>query len=90
MPGILSGVILATGRIVGETAALIFTAGTAAKVPSRVFSHQQEHLQFTCIQSFKRRSAYRPGICYSCSIYLLLVIDNQFSFKMARSLFKQR
>lgn len=29
IPGILSGVILATGRIVGETAALIYTAGTA-------------------------------------------------------------
>ncbi len=29
MPGILSGVILAIGRIVGESAALIFTAGTS-------------------------------------------------------------
>ena len=29
----LSGVILAIGRIVGETAALIYTAGTVAKVP---------------------------------------------------------
>lgn len=34
VPGILAGVILATGRIVGETAALIYTAGTVAKVPS--------------------------------------------------------
>lgn len=31
MPGILSGVILSIGRIVGETAALIYTAGTVAK-----------------------------------------------------------
>ena len=29
--------ILAIGRIVGETAALIYTAGTVAKVPSSVF-----------------------------------------------------
>lgn len=28
MPGILSGIILAIGRIVGETAALVYTAGT--------------------------------------------------------------
>lgn len=33
MPGILAGVILATGRIVGETAALIYTAGTVAQIP---------------------------------------------------------
>ena len=32
VPGIISGVILATGRVVGETAALLFTAGTIAKV----------------------------------------------------------
>lgn len=38
MPGILSGVILATGRIVGETAALIYTASTLAAVPQSVFS----------------------------------------------------
>ncbi|MDR0552095.1 MAG: phosphate ABC transporter permease PstA [Spirochaetaceae bacterium] len=33
-PGILAGVILAIGRIAGETAALIYTAGTVAQVPS--------------------------------------------------------
>jgi phosphate transport system permease protein len=38
MPGILSGIILSIGRIVGETAALIFTAGTVAKTPSSPFS----------------------------------------------------
>lgn len=33
MPGILAGIILATGRIVGETAALVYTAGTVAQIP---------------------------------------------------------
>jgi phosphate transport system permease protein len=33
IPGILAGIILAIGRIVGETAALIYTAGTVANVP---------------------------------------------------------
>lgn len=32
VPGILSGIILAIGRIVGETAALIYTSGTVANV----------------------------------------------------------
>ncbi|MDR1440390.1 MAG: phosphate ABC transporter permease PstA [Clostridiales bacterium] len=33
-PGILAGVILSAGRIVGETAALIYTAGTVAQIPT--------------------------------------------------------
>ena len=33
IPGIFAGIILAVGRIVGETAALIYTAGTVAQVP---------------------------------------------------------
>lgn len=36
IPGILAGVILAIGRIVGETAALIYTAGTVAQVPKNL------------------------------------------------------
>ncbi|MBQ4157862.1 MAG: phosphate ABC transporter permease PstA [Clostridia bacterium] len=37
VPGIMSGIILAIGRIAGETAALIYTAGTVAKVPDSLF-----------------------------------------------------
>ncbi len=32
LPGIFSGVVLALGRVIGESAALIFTAGTVAEV----------------------------------------------------------
>ncbi len=38
VPGIMSGIILAIGRVVGETAALIYTAGTVAQIPEDVFS----------------------------------------------------
>ena len=34
LPGILAGVILAIGRVVGETAALLYTSGTVAAVPN--------------------------------------------------------
>lgn len=37
VPGILAGIILAVGRIVGETAALMYTAGTVAGIPNNLF-----------------------------------------------------
>ena len=37
-PGILAGIILAIGRIVGETAALMYTAGTVAEIPKNLLS----------------------------------------------------
>ena len=57
VPGILSGVILATGRIVGETAALIYTAGTIAKVPSSIFDSART-LSVHMYEFIKRRTAY--------------------------------
>ena len=38
IPGILGGIILAIGRTVGESAALIYTAGSIAAVPETVLS----------------------------------------------------
>lgn len=38
VPGILAGIILAVGRIVGETAALMYTAGTVAGIPDSVMN----------------------------------------------------
>ncbi len=37
IPGIFGGIILSIGRIVGESAALIFTAGTVAQIPGSAF-----------------------------------------------------
>lgn len=38
LPGIVTGVILSVGRAIGETAAVIFTAGSALRVPQSLFS----------------------------------------------------
>ncbi|MCL2499263.1 MAG: phosphate ABC transporter permease PstA [Defluviitaleaceae bacterium] len=37
-PGIFAGIILAVGRIVGETAALMFTIGSVIQMPQNLFS----------------------------------------------------
>lgn len=38
IPGIMSGIVLSMGRIVGETAALIYTSGTVAQVCTNIFA----------------------------------------------------
>lgn len=38
LPGVLSGIILSIGRVVGESAAILLTAGTAAKMPNGIMS----------------------------------------------------
>jgi len=38
IPGIVTGIILSVGRAIGETAAVIFTAGSALNIPTSLFS----------------------------------------------------
>lgn len=39
LPGIITGIILGVGRIVGESAALLFTAGSMYNLPRSLFGH---------------------------------------------------
>lgn len=88
VPGILAGVILGIGRIVGETAALIYTAGTVAKVPESVFSS-------TRTLSVHMYSLSREGLhidqTYATAVVLLIVVlaINALSSHVARRLIKR-
>lgn len=65
VPGILTGVILAIGRIVGETAALIFTAGTVAAVPTSIFSSTRTlsvHLYCLLNEGLYTEQAYATAV----------------------------
>lgn len=72
VPGILSGIILATGRIVGETAALIYTAGSVSAIPKDVFSSGRTlavHMYLLANEGLHVNQAYATAV-----ILLILVI----------------
>lgn len=72
VPGILSGVILAIGRIVGETAALIYTAGTVADTATSLMDSARTlsvHLYCLLNEGLFTEQAYATAV-----ILLLLVV----------------
>ena len=65
VPGILAGVILAVGRIVGETAALIYTAGTVADWPQNLLSSGRTlsvHMYVLSNEALYMRQAYATAV----------------------------
>jgi len=76
VPGILAGVILSIGRIVGETAALIFTAGTIPSVPDKLTNSGRTlsiHL-FELIQNPQAPTERYFNAAYATAVVLLLLV----------------
>lgn len=76
IPGIFSGIILAIGRIIGESAALIFTAGTVAEVAKNVFSSSRTlavHMYAISGEGLYINQTYATAV-----VLLLLVIGINF------------
>lgn len=79
VPGILSGVILATGRIVGETAALIYTAGTMAKVPNNLFASARTlsvHMYLLSNEGLHTNEAFATAVVLLVFVLLLNMLAN--------------
>lgn len=70
MPGILSGVILAIGRIVGETAALMYTAGTVPAVQGLLSSGRTLAVHMYVLSS----EGLYMGPAYATAVILLVVV----------------
>lgn len=65
VPGILAGIILAIGRIVGESAALIFTSGTNAVVAKSLFTSASTlsvHLYALLTEGLYTEQAYAVAV----------------------------
>lgn len=79
VPGVLSGVILATGRIVGETAALIYTAGTMAKVPNNLFASARTlsvHMYLLSNEGLHTNEAFATAVVLLVFVMLINMLAN--------------
>ena len=87
MPGILSGVILSIGRIVGETAALMYTLGTVAKIPNGLFSSGRTlslHMYLLSTEGIHVNESYGTGVI----LLILVLIINGLSTYLSNKLGK--
>ena len=87
VPGILSGVILAIGRIVGETAALIYTSGTVATLPEDLFSSGRTlsvHMYNLASEGLHMNEAYATAVV----LLVIVMIINWISAFISRKVTK--
>lgn len=83
MPGILAGIILATGRIVGETAALIYTSGTVAQIPTSPMQSARTlsvHMYSLSSEGLHTNEGYATAVV----LLLVVVLINTTSAKIAK------
>ena len=79
MPGILTGVILAFGRAVSETAAVIFTAGTAMNMPTSLLSPVRTmavHFYILAVEGISLEMAYATGAVLIITVLIINVVAN--------------
>lgn len=87
VPGILAGVILAIGRIVGETAALIYTSGTVAALPDGVLSSGRTlavHMYVLASEGLYMKQAYATAVI----LVVIVIAINALSNRLAKQLMK--
>ena len=85
MPGILSGVILGVGRIVGATAALIYTAGSVTGVPDSLMSSGRTlavHMYALLSEGLYTDEAYATAVV----LLVLVFIINRLSADVANKI----
>ncbi len=88
IPGILAGVILSIGRIVGETAALMYTAGTVTDMPEDLLSSGRTlavHMYQLSTEGLHVEQSYATAVI----LLLMVVVINALSALVAKKLTKR-
>ncbi|MDD6098823.1 MAG: phosphate ABC transporter permease PstA [Oscillospiraceae bacterium] len=87
IPGILAGVILSIGRIVGETAALIFTAGSVAQIPENLMGSGRTlaiHLYALWNEGLAAEQSYATAVV----LLVIVILINAASSAIAKRIAK--
>src|SRR4051812_4016858 len=87
LPGIVTGVILSFGRAVSETAAVIFTAGTALNVPTSIFSPVRTmavHFYILAVEGISLEKAYATGTVLIVTVLFINVIASSLITRLVR------
>ena len=77
LPGVITGVILAIGRIVGESAALLYTAGSGALLPTSLQGYFDKIFQSggtLTIQLYLSMSKGEYDVAYGIALVLLVIV----------------
>lgn len=86
LPGIATGVILGVGRSVGETAAVILTAGSSLQVPTSIFAPTRTmavHFYILAREGISLEMAYATGAVLILSVLVINVVANELLRRMA-------
>ena len=73
-PGILTGVILSIGRIVGESAALLFTAGSGFQLPKNLVGKLFESSGTLTIQLYLSMQKAKYDQAFGIAVVLLIIV----------------
>lgn len=88
VPGILSGIILAIGRIVGETAALIYTSGTVAEMSTSLMDSARTlsvHLYCLLSEGLFTNQAYATAVILLVLVVGINALSNFIAKKIAKT-----
>jgi len=72
--GILTSLILSVGRIVGESAALIFTAGIATNLPVNLFTHVKTSGATFAVQLYQYADQGMNDVSFGIAAVLVLIV----------------